>query len=161
MGCACACCATRRARPARRTSSSICKRCCRARSSPSSRCSIVCSTARGCPRQHPTRPPRCWSTTTSRRWKLAGACATGCEAAGALGVTALGGDLFGSGAIPQLEGTRLHNAELLRATYALSIYEDPDSKVLRRVNYSALDVEELGSVYESLLDYRPVIQAVA
>ena len=28
------------------------------------------------------------------------------------------------------------------------------------VNYSALDVEELGSVYESLLDYRPLITTV-
>lgn len=30
--------------------------------------------------------------------------------------------------------------------------------VQQRVNYSALDVEELGSVYESLLDFQPVIE---
>ena len=33
----------------------------------------------------------------------------------------------------------------------------PDERVRRRVNYAALDVEELGSVYESLLDERPSI----
>ena len=32
-----------------------------------------------------------------------------------------------------------------------------DSGVRRRVNYALLDVEEFGSVYESLLDYRPVL----
>ena len=33
----------------------------------------------------------------------------------------------------------------------------PRENVRQRVNYAALDVEELGSVYESLLDFRPVI----
>ena len=32
-----------------------------------------------------------------------------------------------------------------------------ERNVRQRVNYAALDVEELGSVYESLLDFRPVI----
>jgi len=36
----------------------------------------------------------------------------------------------------------------------LSLFED--HRVRQRVNYSALDVEELGSVYESLLDFQPV-----
>ena len=30
-----------------------------------------------------------------------------------------------------------------------------ERNVRQRVNYAALDVEELGSVYESLLDFRP------
>jgi hypothetical protein len=49
------------------------------------------------------------------------------------------------------------NADLLAAIRALALYHDPESRTLRRVNYGALDVEELGSVYEALLDYRPVI----
>ena len=53
----------------------------------------------------------------------------------------------------------MRNADLLRAIRALSLYREKESKALRRVNYGALDVEELGSVYESLLDYRPVIGA--
>ena len=80
------------------------------------------------------------------------------EAAQVLGVAALDGDLFGPQAMPDLAGASLDNATLLRAIRALSLYRDPKSKTLRRVNYAALDVEELGSVYESLLDYRPVVR---
>ena len=76
-----------------------------------------------------------------------------------LGLAPLGGDLFGPDACPDLvDGTRLANLDLLHAIRALSLYAEPESKTLRRVNYGALDVEELGSVYESLLDYRPVIR---
>lgn len=77
-----------------------------------------------------------------------------------LGLAPLGGDLFGPDACPDLvDGTRLANLDLLVAIRALSLYREPESKTLRRVNYGALDVEELGSVYESLLDYRPVVRA--
>ena len=40
--------------------------------------------------------------------------------------------------------------------YHLSTFSD--GRVRRRINYASLDVEELGSVYESLLDYRPHIE---
>ena len=76
-----------------------------------------------------------------------------------LGLAPLDGDLFGPEAIADLEGQSLRNADLLRAIRALSLYREKERKALRRVNYGALDVEELGSVYESLLDYRPVIGA--
>jgi len=81
------------------------------------------------------------------------------DGAGAIGLHALDGDLFGPSALPDLQDTHLSNQALLLAIRALSIYRDPQSKALRRVNYGALDVEELGSVYESLLDFRPVIQS--
>jgi len=55
-----------------------------------------------------------------------------------------------------LKGTELFNHELLRAIRHLSLFKD--ANVQQRVNYSALDVEELGSVYESLLDYQAVLQ---
>ena len=42
---------------------------------------------------------------------------------------------------------------------ALSHFVPEGERVRRRVNYGALDVEELGSVYESLLDYQPVVTA--
>jgi hypothetical protein len=78
-----------------------------------------------------------------------------------LGLAPLDGDLFSEAACADLtNATRLRNADLLRAIRALALYRDPESKNLRRVNYAALDVEELGSVYESLLDYRPVIKPV-
>jgi len=49
----------------------------------------------------------------------------------------------------QLEDWQLSNRDLLDALKALFYYEDPDTRATRAVNYAALDVEELGSVYES------------
>ena len=73
-----------------------------------------------------------------------------------LGIPPLNGDLFSDQATADLNDTQLHNHELLVAIRRLSMFDDRG--VQQRVNYSALDVEELGSVYESLLDYRPVIE---
>ena len=76
-----------------------------------------------------------------------------------LGLAPLDGDLFGPEACgPLTAQTRLLNADLLAAVRALSLYYDREAQLTRRVNYAALDVEELGSVYESLLDYRPLVQ---
>jgi hypothetical protein len=73
-------------------------------------------------------------------------------------IAPLDGDLFSETACPHLTAeTRMANADLLAAIRALALSHDPESRTLRRVNYGALDVEELGSVYEALLDYRPVI----
>ena len=75
----------------------------------------------------------------------------------ALGIPPLNGDLFHqTHAIPDLAGTEVYNHELLRAIRHLSLFKD--GNLQQRVNYSALDVEELGSVYESLLDYQPVVE---
>ncbi len=76
-----------------------------------------------------------------------------------LGISGLDGDLFGPSAIPDLEDTHLSNGVLVAAMRHLSLYEE--RSIRRRVNYAALDVEELGSVYESLLDYRPVVMTLA
>ena len=73
-----------------------------------------------------------------------------------LGVPALNGDLFSAVAVKDLQGTHLYNDALLAAMQRLSLFED--HRVRQRVNYSALDVEELGSVYESLLDFHPVFE---
>ena len=72
-----------------------------------------------------------------------------------LDVRPLDGKLFNP--LDDLENVYLKNKDLLKAIYSLSYFVPPDENVLRRINYSALDVEELGSVYESLLDYQPVI----
>jgi hypothetical protein len=71
-----------------------------------------------------------------------------------LGIPPLNGALFSDTVVKDLHGTHLYNDDLLSATKRLSLFED--HRVLQRVNYGALDVEELGSVYESLLDYQPV-----
>jgi hypothetical protein len=70
-----------------------------------------------------------------------------------LGIPPLNGDLFSAIAVKDLQGTHLYNDVLLTAMQRLSLFED--HRVRQRVNYSALDVEELGSVYESLLDFQP------
>jgi hypothetical protein len=81
-----------------------------------------------------------------------------------LGMAALNGELFGSHGCPHLDGggdpdrsAFCRNDDLLRALDCLSKFDDDG--IRRRVNFAALDVEELGSVYESLLEYHPQISA--
>jgi len=71
-----------------------------------------------------------------------------------LGLPVLNGDLFRKLDLEDLEVT---NRDLLRALRHLLYYYDEEARAERRVNYAALDVEELGSVYESLLDLQPVL----
>lgn len=70
-----------------------------------------------------------------------------------LGLTVLNGGLFQWGNF-FFKDYKLSNADFLKALNHLSYFEQDGRK--SRVNYAALDVEELGSVYESLLDYQPV-----
>jgi Eco57I restriction-modification methylase/MmeI, target recognition domain len=69
-----------------------------------------------------------------------------------LGLPALNGELFNPITV---DGLSLRNRDFLTGFWHLSNYEDERSHTTRRVNYSALDVEELGSVYESLLEFHP------
>ncbi|MFC1555255.1 Eco57I restriction-modification methylase domain-containing protein, partial [candidate division KSB1 bacterium] len=73
-----------------------------------------------------------------------------------MGISALNGDLFGPSAMPDLEQARLFNKDFLHGFAQLSLFKD--NKTIRRINYAYLDVEELGSVYESLLDYHPILK---
>ena len=69
----------------------------------------------------------------------------------------LNGELF----VPQeLDRFTLSNRDLLEAFWFLAWYQEKAAPP-RRVNYAALDVEELGSIYESLLDFHPAIDADA
>ncbi len=64
----------------------------------------------------------------------------------------LNGELF----TPQdLDAFSISNHDLLDAFWYLAWYQESQSAPPRRVNYAALDVEELGSVYESLLEFHP------
>jgi len=73
-----------------------------------------------------------------------------------LGVPPLNGDLFNTAQTPDLQGLSITNREFLTALWQLSMYRENERTPWRRINYAALDVEELGSVYESLLDFQPV-----
>lgn len=74
---------------------------------------------------------------------------TGCPE---LGLPALGG-LFDPAGTRDLAGCRVPNVELLEAVRALSVVSDGQS--LRQVDYRNLGAEELGGVYESLLELHP------
>ena len=80
------------------------------------------------------------------------------DAAAEVGLSPLNGELFGEPACRNIEWAECPNDALLEAVGCLSNYRAEDGR-LRRVNYAHLDVEELGSVYESLLDYAPRISA--
>ena len=69
-----------------------------------------------------------------------------------LAVPALGG-LFDPARTPNLAGCRLANADLLEAIRSLSVINDGQAR--RSVDYRNLGAEELGSVYESLLELQP------
>lgn len=79
------------------------------------------------------------------------------SAAAALELFPMNGELFKGATCRDLESAFCPNEALLEAMRNLSTFQDGD--VIRRVNYAHLDVEEFGSVYESLLDYRPVVVA--
>ncbi|MBF0415712.1 MAG: N-6 DNA methylase [Magnetococcales bacterium] len=71
-----------------------------------------------------------------------------------LALPALGG-LFDHDQCPRLDAAQLDNARLLTAIHALSFFQS--GKMLSRINYRDMGTEELGSVYESLLELHPRI----
>lgn len=74
-----------------------------------------------------------------------------------LALPALGGFLFGDEAMPDLAAASLGNAALLEAVRKVALTERDG--YLRPVDFRNLGAEELGSVYESLLELHPVLHA--
>lgn len=72
-----------------------------------------------------------------------------------LGLPALNSFLFSQQAIADLVGCELANHDLLDAIRSLAFIVD--SRIRRAVDYRNLGSEELGSVYESLLQLHPVL----
>jgi hypothetical protein len=73
----------------------------------------------------------------------------------ALGLPALGG-LFDADQCPHLSSAHIENRWLLAAVFQLGYFRQASS--LTRVNYRDMGPEELGSVYESLLELVPDVQ---
>ena len=73
----------------------------------------------------------------------------------ALGLPALGSFLWSGRAIPDLDVAAVDNRHLLGAVRALSAVRD--GTVTRSVDYRNLGAEELGSIYESLLELHPAL----
>lgn len=76
----------------------------------------------------------------------------------ALGLPALGG-LFDADQCPHLDNAQLDNRHLLAAVFQLGWFRADGG--LSRVNYRDMGPEELGSVYESLLELVPDLQGLA
>jgi len=72
-----------------------------------------------------------------------------------LGLPALGGALFAPESLGPVGHSELANADLLAAVRSLSQIADRASGTTRAVDYRNLGAEELGSVYESLLELAP------
>jgi hypothetical protein len=76
----------------------------------------------------------------------------------ALGLPALGG-LFDLDQCPYLDAAQLDNRDLLAAVFQLGWFRADGG--LSRVNYRDMGPEELGSVYESLLELVPDLQGLS
>ncbi len=81
------------------------------------------------------------------------------EGAPAIGLPPLGGFLFGPDACLHLDAAELANADLLDAIRKLATIEEKG--VRRVVDYRNLASEELGSIYESLLEQHPELDTAA
>ena len=76
-----------------------------------------------------------------------------------LGLAALGG-LFTPSNLADLTRSRIANRRLLKAIWHLSWFR-PDGQPMTRVNWRDMQTEELGSVYESLLELIPLVHLEA
>ena len=86
--------------------------------------------------------------------------ALGSKGEPALGLPPLGGFLWSQDAIGDLNDVTLPNEALLSAVRALTTVR-LHGELTQRVGYTNLGAEELGSIYESLLEYVPEVNAVA
>jgi hypothetical protein len=82
---------------------------------------------------------------------------TDSETGGKLGLKPLAGGLFGADSCPDLDRALIANSRLLEAVRGLSFTTADTREGIRRINYRDMDVEELGSVYEGLLELQPVL----
>lgn len=84
----------------------------------------------------------------------------GCHAGG-LTVTAFNGRLFSPARTPLAEKRNLDDAAARQAILAVSTRPGADNEVRERISYRDLGVEQLGAVYETLLDYEPQVERAA
>src|SRR5712692_362177 len=95
-------------------------------------------------------PPGLWDALRA----IARLAHAGCRA-GDLRVTPFNGRLFAPAGTPLAERRDLDDEAARRALIALSTRPAPDRAGRERIAYRDLGVEQLGAVYETLLDYEP------
>jgi len=106
-------------------------------------------------RQRGGRHPNLWQGLKLLTDLLAGNIPGGRE----IGLPVLGGFLFSHKALPDLEAAQVDNQALLNAVRSLAFTQEKNSR--RAVDYKNLGSEELGSVYESLLELQPILNVEA
>lgn len=74
-----------------------------------------------------------------------------------LGIKALAGDLFSKDGLKLLKSVFINNKDFADGFRLFDSYYDDERRVMVRVNYAALNVEEFGSIYEGLLAFDPCI----
>lgn len=75
---------------------------------------------------------------------------------GKLGIKPLGGVLFNQKTLENLKNCEIANDAVFDAFRALNLFRDENGQLVK-INYSSLDVEEFGSVYEGILEKRPLL----
>lgn len=73
-----------------------------------------------------------------------------------IGIKPLGGVLFDYDTLHYLKHCRVSNKDFLDAFSALNEFTDENGNRVK-INYSSLDVEEFGSVYEGILEMHPFV----
>lgn len=97
--------------------------------------------------------------THSDLWEALGITFNGlAQGESALGLPALGG-LFEKDQCQHIANAKIENRWLLAAIFQLGYFREPTG--LTRVNYRDMGPEELGSVYESLLELVPDVQSLS
>jgi len=81
----------------------------------------------------------------------------GCSA-GDLQVTPFNGRLFAPARTPLADRRDLDDRAAERSILSLTTRRAPDGEATEVISYRELGIEQLGAVYETLLDYRPVIE---
>jgi hypothetical protein len=85
----------------------------------------------------------------------------GVRAGAGLGLVPLGSFLFSDRAVADIIDCQISNRRLLTAVRALALTYDQRAEVYRTVDYRNLGSDELGSVFESLLELHPQINVPA
>ena len=103
--------------------------------------------------EHAPHAPGLWDALRA----IARLAHAGCRA-GDLQVTPFNGRLFAPARTPLAERRGLDDEAARRAIVALSTRPAPDRAGRERIAYRDLGVEQLGAVYETLLDYEPRVE---
>lgn len=99
------------------------------------------------------RPEGLWDALRAMSRLASAGCRTG-----VLNVTAFNGRLFDARQVPLVDRRDLDDRAAQQAVLALTTRPAPHRGGRERIAYADLGVEQLGAVYEALLDYRPVVR---